>query len=43
MVLVTVNISEEANKHLRIYMANNNLLDKRIAINKILEKQFNIK
>ena len=43
MVIVTTNISEEANKNLRIYMANKNILDKRLAINEILEKnQFNL-
>jgi len=40
MVLVTVNITEENNKNLRIYMAENDLIDKRIAINEVLEKHF---
>ena len=37
MVYVNVDLTEKANRNLKVYMANNNILDKRIAINKILE------
>ena len=37
MVYVNVDLSEKSNRNLKVYMANNNILDKRIAINKILE------
>jgi hypothetical protein len=36
MVKTTVDLEEIPNRNLKIYMANNNILDKRIAINKIL-------
>jgi len=38
MVLVTVDLNKEANMNLKVYMAKNEILDKRIAINKVLEK-----
>jgi len=37
MVMVTTDLTEEANKNLRIYMANHNLIRKTDAINKVLE------
>ena len=39
MVLVTVDLSKESDRKIKIYMANNELLDKRIAINQVLEKE----
>lgn len=38
MVLVTVDLTEEANKNLRIYMANQNMIRKTDAINRVLEE-----
>lgn len=37
MVKTTVDLTEKANTKLRVYMAENNITDKREAINKILE------
>jgi len=37
MAKIQFDISEKANKKVRIYMAENNISDKRIAINIILE------
>ena len=37
MVLVTVNLTEKANKNLRVYMANHNMVRKTDSINKVLE------
>ena len=38
MVLVQVDLTKKANKNLKIFMAVHNQIDKRISINKILEK-----
>ena len=40
MVLVTVDINEKNNKNLRMYMAKNDLVAKRKAINEVLETYF---
>jgi hypothetical protein len=37
MVQVQINITKEADKKVRTYMAENEISDKRVAINKILE------
>lgn len=37
MVKTIVNLSEKANKKVRLYMAQNNESDKRIAINDMIE------
>ena len=37
MVKVQIEITKEANRKVKIYMAENEISDKRIAINKILE------
>lgn len=38
MVLIQVDLTKKANKNLRVYMAENDLIDKRIAVNRILEQ-----
>ena len=38
MAQVQFNITEKANKNVRVFMAENNISDKRDAINKILEE-----
>ena len=38
MAKTTIDLSENANKKVRFYMAENNISDKRVAINKILEE-----
>jgi len=40
MVTVLINISKKTNKELKQYMINNNITNKRIAIEKILKKKF---
>jgi hypothetical protein len=37
MVKVLTNLSERSNKYVRQYMLDNNIIDKRIAVNKIIE------
>ena len=37
MVHVTTDLSEKSNKYVRQYMLNHNIIDKRIAINLIIE------
>ena len=37
MVLIQIDLEKEADKNLKVYMAINEILDKRIAINKILK------
>jgi hypothetical protein len=41
MAKVQIDLSEKADKNTRMYMAENNISDKRIAINKILEDMKN--
>lgn len=38
MVKIQLDLSEEANKKIKIYMALNDIEDKRIAINNIIEE-----
>jgi len=40
MVLIQLNIEEKLDKKLKYYMLDNDLDDKRIAINKILKERF---
>ena len=37
MVLIQLDLTDEADKNVKVYMANNHLLDKRNAINHLLE------
>jgi len=37
MVKATTNLSEKADKNVKLYMVENNISDKRVAINKICE------